>query len=374
MTQATPFIIWTLRRTGGTNLGGALFTRANLGQGMHEPFNTDRPLGKITQAWKDLQDENQLARSLDEVFQQPVLIKHCVEIIPGPINLALAEKAVAKGYRHVFLYRANSLDRLMSLHFASQSGIWGKRMANQIDVDEALFRQPIPVDKLITHEQHCRTELNHVYRRLCALGQKPVVLKFEALYQAEAAQARQDLVSAFAALGMPIDEEKERGYIDNILKAGDQGTRERYRLFADYPRLAQALATLGDFTLGATAGFDVRNAAKLPKELLACSIWTPHRDQKSGLLELDGVVLPGVAAGHGLSLRLAHRGGEIPVAWDLPSPKFAEKYPDQPQARKARFQVSGIPCADGEQVGLMLVSKDGQRTELAKISAIAAAG
>ena len=40
-----PFIIWTLRRTGGTILA------AHIGVKHHEPFNKDRIFGDVSKAW-----------------------------------------------------------------------------------------------------------------------------------------------------------------------------------------------------------------------------------------------------------------------------------------------------------------------------------
>ncbi len=48
MSNVRPFIIWTLQRTGGTNLTVRLVELSGLESFPHEPFNIERIHGHIT--------------------------------------------------------------------------------------------------------------------------------------------------------------------------------------------------------------------------------------------------------------------------------------------------------------------------------------
>lgn len=88
---SAPIIIWTLRRTGGTNLGASLFERAPFEAVQQEPFNDDRLYGAVTQAFRSSGDEDALRNSLRDIVAGKVLIKHCVETVPPRLSILLAE-------------------------------------------------------------------------------------------------------------------------------------------------------------------------------------------------------------------------------------------------------------------------------------------
>ncbi|MEM2174563.1 MAG: hypothetical protein QXI58_02935 [Candidatus Micrarchaeia archaeon] len=98
-------IIWTLRRTGGTNFTGKISNllkdRFRIVQ--HEPFNLDRIFGFITQEFK----EGNVDKTRDLLVQElsiPTLIKHCVETVPRDFNFLLADIIFEMCYFNLFFY------------------------------------------------------------------------------------------------------------------------------------------------------------------------------------------------------------------------------------------------------------------------------
>lgn len=373
MLEAAPFIIWTLRRTGGTNLSHALFGRSPFEKSQHEPFNPERQFGQITRDWLASKDLPALRRSVAEVCQRRVVMKHCVEIIPAELNTALADAAIEQGYRHLFLYRRNSLDRLMSLHFASQSGIWGKDQAKDGKIDDELFRQPIPIAKLVAHETHCRNELTRVYNYLCEKGQAPLLVAFEDLYlNPNPGEARRQVGETLKALAMTRTVLVDQQFISDILTTGDQGTRNQYSRFDDYEKFVNAINTLGDYDVTAGLTADIQLTPVAGEFAPLVQIWAPRRDVKAGSTVIEGLVmLPSSLDLSSYRLTIVDANGEQEVEWRLASPKLATQHPGNPNANSARFFAQGIKLAPFSACQLLLVSADGNRQELARIGSSA---
>ena len=121
-----PFIIWTFRRTGGTNTSSRLFEFSDFKVHQHEPFNADREYNWILIHWKKHKDKQHLYSQLEKILSKKILMKHCVEMVPDVFNTAIAELSNKYGYKHLFLYREDPVDRLLSLKYA-QENIWLKR-------------------------------------------------------------------------------------------------------------------------------------------------------------------------------------------------------------------------------------------------------
>jgi hypothetical protein len=123
--DSLPFVVWTLQRTGGTNLTARLVELAGLKSAPHEPFNVGRVYGYITQAWQSDQDRVSLRQAVAEVAAKGEVIKHCVETVPWEITEALLEATHAAGYRHLFLYRRHAAERLLSLSTSPRKPAFG---------------------------------------------------------------------------------------------------------------------------------------------------------------------------------------------------------------------------------------------------------
>lgn len=253
MTAPAPFIVWTLRRTGGTNLAQALFERAPFPALPHEPFNIDRAHGAITRRWLADRDPGAFREALQPVLARGSLIKHCVETVEGFPNTLLAQAAEEAGYRHLFLYRHDPLERLLSLVFAERSGIWGARDAAQKADDPEVFQRPLNIAWLVAHERRAREALLESYRCLGALGASIATAAFEDIFLASLREgAVRRIHRILTLLGLAGAEAADAAWIDRVLDGGDQGTRARYHRFADRAALARALAALGPLTLDET--------------------------------------------------------------------------------------------------------------------------
>ena len=250
MTAPAPFIVWTLRRTGGTNLAQALFDRAPFPALPHEPFNIDRLHGPITRRWLAERDPEAFARALGPILERGSLIKHCVETVEGFPNTLLADASQRAGYRHLFLYRRDPLERLLSLVHAERSGIWGSRDASTKPEDPEVFRRPLDIAWLVSHEREARAALAAVHGRLRELGAELASVSFEEIFLTQVREdAARKIRGILMLLGLARTDLEDRAWIDGVLGQGDQGTRSRYHRFADRGVLASALAGLGPLHL-----------------------------------------------------------------------------------------------------------------------------
>ncbi len=257
-----PIIVWTLRRTGGTNLAARLFDRTGRKNVQHEPFNLGRQFGDTTKRWLEKADETALRKDVVAICSEHVNVKHCVEIIPWEITLRLLEASVANGYSHLFLYRRNAVDRLMSLHFAQVTGIWGPKLrpssvsgdptpsANSSS-ERAISEAPLPVQALVEQERAAIERLVAAWRRLSTIGVRASALAYEDVYRSPAfADAHDCLMSLLAHLGLAASPAEDEALVKSILSRGDQGTRDKYALIPGRRELEEALRSVPRFDPG----------------------------------------------------------------------------------------------------------------------------
>ena len=169
----SPFIIWTFRRSGGTNLGNALFNGSSFNTVQHEPFNIDRIFKHVIINWRENQSLEQLYDDIDCILKEKPLIKHCLEIMPSELNQALIDVSIKYGYKHLFLYRENAKSRLLSLNFSMKTNVWGKEHLIIRPFDQAVFDEGIPITKLINHEKSARSEMRRCYEIRRQENQRP---------------------------------------------------------------------------------------------------------------------------------------------------------------------------------------------------------
>lgn len=245
MSSSAPLVIWTLQRTGGTNLALQLQARSGLAMTEHEPFNVERQHGLLTRLWRSEQDPAALQQRMAQVCGEPQIIKHCVELVPWEVSQALLEASSRAGWKHLFLYRQQALGRLLSLHYARRSGVWGPGMApsDQADADSAL-----PVAELLQHERLCAGRLQRAWESLLSLDQTPWALAYETTYDpAQATTAAARLAQLATWLHMPGEPASLHAWADNVLRQGDQGTRQHYAQVPNLQELALALRTHDPF-------------------------------------------------------------------------------------------------------------------------------
>jgi len=125
--KESPFIIWTMQRTGGTNLTKNLLAMSKFRAVEHEPFSRLRIYGEITKTWGSEKDNAALSTSIRGICAKRENIKHCVEMVPWQISATLVDAAAETDYKHLFLIRESSLQRLLSMVYARRAKVWGPR-------------------------------------------------------------------------------------------------------------------------------------------------------------------------------------------------------------------------------------------------------
>ena len=91
--SASPFLILTLRRTGGTSLMSFLSQVSPYPNIQHEPFNKERIWGGVTAAYKENEDLEAVKAAIVQGTSERPNIKHCFEFIPLQITGALIDQA-----------------------------------------------------------------------------------------------------------------------------------------------------------------------------------------------------------------------------------------------------------------------------------------
>lgn len=359
-----PVIIWTLRRTGGTNLGASLFERSPFPVVQQEPFNEDRVFGAVTKAFRESGDEVALRASLREILARHVLIKHCVETIVPRLNVVLAEEAVAAGYRHVFLYRRHALGRLLSLQYAQRSGVWGKQMKGQAVSDDVVFAEPLPVEAIIRHEKECRRRLHDVFNLLSRQQVQPLLVAFEDIYaEPDADLVKVRLLRLLFGLHLSISDVSDAAFVKRVA-GGEQGTRDKYSRFVNYRKFADTVEALPLFN-PAQPELKTETASVMPDDVVRFAVWKPSVDGNAEIT-LAGVLLPREQEGQRLLVEDAAGVQEVPR--QQPSPKLAEQFPDNAAAAHARYSVQGLRLPQGGVIRLLWQRGNVAPVELARIT------
>lgn len=370
-----PFIIWTLQRTGGTNLAHQLTLRSGLQGTQHEPFNPGRMFGHITEQWMRDGDRDALRRGVDEICQRGVIIKHCVEMVPWEVTEALARASAAAAYHHLFLYRRNGLDRLLSLHFAQRTGVWGPGMASTASgstaVDHGAFGEVLPVEKLIQHEQTCVEALHRAWTLLQSSGASPIAVAYEDIYRtSDPAQPTRVVLPLLRQLGLSQSETDDRDWIGDLVGKGDQGTRDRYHDFPGAAELAKRVKAIAPFTPDAgAASVEVRLFNENHPWILRCVVDVLPEKVSAGVpFEVGGVAVLSGKAPDGVTLQMRSSEGVTMVPWGLPSQRMAREFPQGVNPGVARFLVGGLFLRrEQDRLELMLCPAGGEWVKLAEI-------
>ena len=234
-----PLIIWTLQRTGGTNLSKYLKKISIYRGTQDEPFNGRRQFGQVTLDWRAKKDEEALNADMAEIIAEPRNIKHCIERVPMPVSLALAREAIAHDYEHLFLYRINPTGRLLSMEYAERTRVWGPRQALEVGDDDWAFERPLDVPALIRHETMGNQRLNRVWRMLVKAGKRPAAISFEELYGPDLIASRKGIRKMFKRIGVPLEPHQLREIVETVRSQGNQKTSDRYARFIGRDELGE---------------------------------------------------------------------------------------------------------------------------------------
>ncbi len=421
-----PFIIWTLQRTGGTNLTTKLEEISGLHPAEHEPFNPDRQYGQITRDWLESRDRGRLDAAVQAAVDTRGIIKHCVEAVPWEISESLARASTLAGCRHLFLYRRNALDRLLSLRFAALTGIWGPRRWSwnkelfdadddrgqnvESAIDSALQRA-LPVEELASHEHYCVKLLNRTWALLDAMGAKPVALAFEDIYQSDDTQSLLQVLGPFIVsdsssyhavlarywldsvicTGGQITEALPQvlrsfegsdsssydtglmqSWLDSVtvIGTGAQGSRDRYRQFSGVSDLAERLQFVAPpFFSTPVDGKPLRWRDLSEDQTWVCRFFVdvqPEHALSNQNFGIGGVLVVSAGAPEGLELNLVGETSRIRLCWGQSSPKMAKEYPKARNSAMARWSGT-VAFGEGERRLLRLATADGREFTVGEI-------
>lgn len=340
MSKPKPLIIWTFRRTGGTNLAHAFFNLLDYPKVKHEPFNPDRVYGDLTKKWLENKNINELNAALDQIFSQGVLIKHCVELFDIEFNLALVGAAIRHGYNHLFLYRRNVLDRLMSLHFAQVTGVWGKGMLKDKILDGSLYQERIPVEGMIAHARVCNRTLAIIRQHLQNKEQDFSNIVFEDIYKEEDNSiAKERIFNLLSDLKLLSRLENKDAFAELVIGEGDQKTSDQYNNFVNYEKLKEQISRVKSFE-ETWSLVELKSEIFSPADVERSVIdHLPRFIDMEGGIEIGGVVvLKNLQQEAKRLVTVSDSGVRNVVEWGIKSPHMQKTFPDNPNAENARFR------------------------------------
>ena len=246
-------IVWTLRRTGGTTLQRILGLAYPEGRVFAEPFNWDRAFGQESRRFAQSGTPAEFYQSMLPHFEQPLAIKHCVELMQRKVNAAIVSTSVLQEFKHVLLYRRNELNRIRSLVIAESTGFWGQ---SRVDAyDEYLQTKPgmpRPVDYRRTMKivDFGIEQLRAVRTVLLELGLPLVELRLEDLYLDGPDRAFEILETELTGIGLDLRGIRTKAAL-NRLEKGKQNSSKLMRWVpnaADFENLDEQRPELEDIT------------------------------------------------------------------------------------------------------------------------------
>lgn len=185
--EEKPWVIMTLRRTGGTSLTTFLSRVSTFPTIEHEPFNKFRLLGNVTQAFRDTGDISGLEASIGTALEKRPNIKHCIEVVPIEITRALIDAALERDYHFIVLARRNEARRLSSLLLAQATDVWDREKASEIYpriVSGEIKPTPIDLDSVQGMVRQNALAMGRTLTMLRNRGINFDWLLFEELYEA----------------------------------------------------------------------------------------------------------------------------------------------------------------------------------------------
>lgn len=256
-TKPHGLIIWTLRRTGGTNFTNWLteLLKDQLKILQHEPFNFDRIYGWISKNFKEGQIEK-TEESIKEILSNHCLIKHCVETVPRDLNFILAAISKELNYINLFLYRKNSAERILSLHFAKQTNLWGyKQVINENTINKELdtlnkvLQRLLPLMDLFRQDEYDRKLLRDVYYKLKSKNAPVFEFTYEELYLDDLKNINEKIVEFLEIFNVEIDNKLINEFLMKLRMKGNQGTKKFYRNFPNIEEFYKAFNRFTPFVL-----------------------------------------------------------------------------------------------------------------------------
>jgi len=268
-------------------------------------------------------------------------MKHCVEMVPWEISEALARAAVKHDYGNLFLYRVNTVDRLLSLHYAQMSGVWGPDMKRE-DLADKVFAEPLPIKRLLNHEGLCNQRLNWAWNILKEHGDPAYALSFEDIYTAASAvDAANKLLPLLVHLGLSKGEDEDRRFVAQMIGEGEQGTKTSYSRFEGIDVLNDSLKSIEQFTpSGGLRAVSVEFLGDSDPRFLHLQLDVYPRLAANDVdWQLGGVLVMRDSPPDGSSLSLRNDEGTGEVTWGIESPGMARRFSESPNGSNSRFKL-----------------------------------
>ena len=180
-----PYLILTLRRTGGTSLMAFLSRVSAFPSIQHEPFNPDRVWGGLRVGFEGRYDTPDFAAALAGHLAEHPNIKHCIELVAPDLTAALIDACAARGYRLFLLLRHQETARLRSLCLAQLTGAWGRQQVARIYpqiLSGAMPLSPVDIAALNRHARRDAQALATVRAMLETANRSYQTLFFEEIY------------------------------------------------------------------------------------------------------------------------------------------------------------------------------------------------
>jgi len=246
--MSKPFIIWTMRRTGGTALTDLLMEMSEYETIDHEPFQMHRKFGYIATAFSESRNNNEdtdIPSLLENAFREKPLIKHCYEIADPNFNETLVDFLKNSEYKHIFLIRRDEVSRVLSLFLAYMSDVWGKHgsegMYEMIRNGEKIL-PAFDLDAMRKEEEYSTRQTAHIREVLRKESIEFQDVYFEDLYSGSKESREANLYALLDYL--EFDEERIDQYsemIGHILFNRDQKSKSILEFVPNYMEAKQIL-------------------------------------------------------------------------------------------------------------------------------------
>ncbi|QUJ76007.1 hypothetical protein KDD17_13900 [Sulfitobacter albidus] len=227
--MSDPYVIWTMRRTGGTTLATLLSLLSEHPRVQHEPFNKGRKFGDVYPAFLETGDTTALRGTLLDLLADRPVIKHCHELMNHAFNSTLMQVTTELGYRHIVLDRRSETDRLLSLELAQLTGAWGGDAAAKlypaIEAGEVTL-DPINMKHASYQMELCQTRRAQLAAMTAQADPAPFVIYFEDVYtDPERGRALIERLLAFLGIDPQAHPDYENLMEDALLRRGQNSFR-----------------------------------------------------------------------------------------------------------------------------------------------------
>jgi hypothetical protein len=220
------------------------------GNVLQEPFNRERIYGNITRNFDEKKDKESLKLSIMDLLEKKINVKHCVEVVPIEIALSLVECGAKFNYKFIFLYRHNSIDRLLSYFFAKNTGIWGPGKIGYLnEIDETVLKIKIPIQELYEREKMCRNRIQKTWDKCVELNVSNRVLTFENLYNSDIEEFKKYVIDMINFLNVKVGESDLSDFVEQLRNKGNQKTKSKYSNFSGIEELYERLSMLDEIKI-----------------------------------------------------------------------------------------------------------------------------